>query len=714
MPIIPKVGRKDTKVVVVTTIIYVLLCLGSITMLYPFGMMLTASISSRYDYEKYNPWPDFFGNEKKQFAKFLFEKYGEKYFNIFASTYKLNTDHASWRTIAFDEDFIDKEPAAAFLGYDEKPDIYQKITQDFYEFKSSADPREIILYDPVEIDDRYWRYLEKLYLERAGGDPKQALIELRRISGLTVPEFRLIYAPIEVEWIRSRWFPSSNIQYQDWVKFKSQQEKELWCVIPTDLFWQGYLNEQFGQIDKLNTAWGLTGDAAYETFWQIPFRGHEPTVDNAECRGNLAHFLRNKFPRRFISLSPEAQQKYHDDWIAFSEKRESDLGTFVKLTGLELSSRDDLTLPATWPANDYYRSMWVDFLLAKMDPADYTLHRTENAYRSFLLKKHGSLEKVNQEYGTEFAVASDIAWPAQVADVCEFKTNRSRYFWHYMGRNYSRVFAFLVLKGRALVNTLVLVVLTLTATLTVNPMAAYALSRYSMKNSHRILIFFLATMAFPPGVTMIPNFLLMRSFPLWQIVAAGVAVLGVVFGAAALFQKPKGILTAIVAAGAAGIAWTLVPLIGNKFHVNTAEVSLLNTYAALIVPGLANGFSIFLLKGFFDSLPRELFEAGMIDGASEFTMFRTITIPLCKPILAVIALGAFTAAYSGFMWAFIVCQKQSMWTIMVWLYQFQMRYTANEPWLVMASLVIVSIPTLLMFLFCQRIILRGIIIPQMK
>jgi len=157
-----------------------------------------------------------------------------------------------------------------------------------------------------------------------------------------------------------------------------------------------------------------------------------------------------------------------------------------------------------------------------------------------------------------------------------------------------------------------------------------------------------------------------------------------------------------------------VPLIGNKFHVNTAEVSLLNTYAALIVPGLANGFSIFLLKGFFDSLPRELFEAGMIDGASEFTMFRTITIPLCKPILAVIALGAFTGAYSGFMWAFIVCQKQSMWTIMVWLYQFQMRYTANEPWLVMASLVIVSIPTLLMFLFCQRIILRGIIIPQMK
>ena len=714
MPIISKVGRKSANVVVVIVIIYVLLGLGSITMLYPFGMMLTASISSRYDYEKYNPVPDFLGNEKKQFAKFLFEKYSERYFDIFASTYKLKKDHASWRTIAFDPDFVDQEPAATFGAYEKQPAVYKKIALDFSEFKQSIDPREIVLYDPVEIDERYWRYLEKIYMERAGGDAKQAIIQLRTMTGLTIPEFRLIYAPIEVEWIRARWFPSSNVQYQDWVKFKAQQEKELWCVIPADLFWQRYLNDQYGQIAKLNEAWGLTGDAACKTFWEIPFQGHKPNVDNAECRANLAHFLRTKYPKRFISLSPEVQGRYHDEWIAFSEKREADLDTLVEHVGLRIASRNELLLPATWPANDYLRSMWVDFLLAKIDPADYTLYRAENAYREFLLKKYGSLEKVNAEYGTKHAAAAEIAWPAQIADVHEFKTNRDHYFWHYMARNYTRVFDFLVLKGQALVNTLVLVALTLIATLTVNPMAAYALSRYSMKNSHRILIFFLATMAFPPGVTMIPNFLLMRSFPLWQIVTAGAAALAVIFICAALKRRPSGIITTLIAAAAAGAGWTIVPFIGSGFHVNTSEVSLLNTYAALIVPGLANGFSIFLLKGFFDSLPRELFEAGMIDGASEFTMFRMITIPLCKPILAVIALGAFAGAYSGFMWAFIVCQKESMWTIMVWLYQFQMRYTATEPWLVMASLVVVSVPTLLMFLFCQRIILRGIIIPQMK
>ena len=79
--------------------------------------------------------------------------------------------------------------------------------------------------------------------------------------------------------------------------------------------------------------------------------------------------------------------------------------------------------------------------------------------------------------------------------------------------------------------------------------------------------------------------------------------------------------------------------------------------------------------------------------------------------MAVQALGAFTAAYGGFMWAFIICQDPKMWTIMVYVYQFQQQ----EPYhLVMAALAVSSIPLLLMFIFCQRLIMRGIVIPVMK
>jgi multiple sugar transport system permease protein len=141
------------------------------------------------------------------------------------------------------------------------------------------------------------------------------------------------------------------------------------------------------------------------------------------------------------------------------------------------------------------------------------------------------------------------------------------------------------------------------------------------------------------------------------------------------------------------------------------EFHLLNTLAALILPGLANGFSIFLLKGFFDSLPRELYESAEIDGASEWAIFWQITMSLSKPILSVIALGAFTAAYGNFMFALLICQDERMWTLMVWLYQLQQR---SGRAVVYASIVIASLPTFIVFVLCQRVILRGIIVPTEK
>jgi len=188
-------------------------------------------------------------------------------------------------------------------------------------------------------------------------------------------------------------------------------------------------------------------------------------------------------------------------------------------------------------------------------------------------------------------------------------------------------------------------------TLVVNPLAAYALSRYQLPGTYKILLFLLATMAFPAEVTMIPGFLLLKS------------------------------------------------------------ARLLNTYWALILPTMASGYSIFLLKGFFDSLPRDLYEAAMLDGAREYVMFTRITVPLSKPVLAVIALMTFTMAYGSFMWAFLVCQDPKMWTLMVWL--FQMQIWAPQ-FMIMAALVLAAIPTLLVFVFCQNIIMRGIILPVEK
>ena len=84
---------------------------------------------------------------------------------------------------------------------------------------------------------------------------------------------------------------------------------------------------------------------------------------------------------------------------------------------------------------------------------------------------------------------------------------------------------------------------------------------------------------------------------------------------------------------------------------------------------------------------------------------------LSKPILAVIALDAFNGAYSAFMMALIVIPDQKMWTLMVWMYQLHSQVHGA---VVYASITIAAIPTLLIFIFCQNLIMRGIVVPTEK
>jgi multiple sugar transport system permease protein len=143
------------------------------------------------------------------------------------------------------------------------------------------------------------------------------------------------------------------------------------------------------------------------------------------------------------------------------------------------------------------------------------------------------------------------------------------------------------------------------------------------------------------------------------------------------------------------------------------DLGLLNTFVVLVLPGAANGMAIFILKGFFDSLPQELYEAATIDGASETQIFLMVAMPMVKPILAINCLTSFITAYNGWQWALIICQDKKMWTIAVWLYQASF-WWKNMPWVVSAGFVVASIPIFIVFVSSQKIILRGIIIPSMK
>ena len=92
-------------------------------------------------------------------------------------------------------------------------------------------------------------------------------------------------------------------------------------------------------------------------------------------------------------------------------------------------------------------------------------------------------------------------------------------------------------------------------------------------------------------------------------------------------------------------------------------------------------------------------------------MFFQITMALSKPILAVVALGAFNSAYLTFLYALIVCPSQNMWMLSVWLFQYQTQVGMGG---MFASILVAAIPPLLIFVFAQNVIMRGIVVPVEK
>lgn len=426
---------------------------------------------------------------------------------------------------------------------------------------------------------------------------------------------------------------------------KVDQYKQYLEQLPTDLWvagfrnapnqvtgrlnvrYQEWLRTQFGTIEELNKAY-VEENLAFQTVqppaepldrktWKpvvgrrwndwLKFKATLPAEFRVPVRVHRMYqdFIRVEYRNRFEDVPA---------WIAGAAKSFDDLAPVDAKDGKQQSA-----LLAKFYANRV--------------PERYRTQNAETEWAKFA--------------GIQAAVR-DIRLPAEAFERDLVAKNASSIKGEFTGRNYRYVLDYILINGRAVQNTAAFCLLAILTQLLVNPLAAYALSRYPIKLSGQILIFLLATMAFPAEVAMIPSFLLLK------------------------------------------------------------DLGLLNTFAALILPAAASGYMIFLLKGFFDSLPQELFEAGQLDGAREWIMMLKIAFPLSRPVLGYLALLAFMGSYSAFIYAFLVVQDQKMWTLMVWLYQLQMSAPRA---VVMAALALAALPTLIVFLSAQRVIMRGIVLP---
>lgn len=137
------------------------------------------------------------------------------------------------------------------------------------------------------------------------------------------------------------------------------------------------------------------------------------------------------------------------------------------------------------------------------------------------------------------------------------------------------------------------------------------------------------------------------------------------------------------------------------------SLGLLDTLWAVIVPGAAGALGVFLLRQFFLSLPRELEEAAVLDGANRFQIFTRIILPLSKAPLATLAVLSFLANWNDFLWPIYVLFNDNVLTLPPGLSKLQNAYTTDYA-VIMAGGVIASIPVLIIFFIAQRYIIEGV------
>ncbi|MFF8673454.1 carbohydrate ABC transporter permease [Streptomyces sp. NPDC015242] len=196
---------------------------------------------------------------------------------------------------------------------------------------------------------------------------------------------------------------------------------------------------------------------------------------------------------------------------------------------------------------------------------------------------------------------------------------------------------------------------------------------------------------------------------LWNTVvqAAGAWLCQLVFCTAAAYalSKLKPAFGHVILGGI--LATLMVPaqaLVVPKY-LTVADLGLLNDPLAIWLPAVANAFNLYLLKRFFDQIPRDVLEAAGMDGAGRLRVLWSIVLPMSRPVLGVVSIFALVAVWQDFLWPLMVFSDTGKQPISVALVQL----SQNIPLTVLiAAMVIASIPMVALFLVFQRHIIAGI------
>ncbi len=213
--------------------------------------------------------------------------------------------------------------------------------------------------------------------------------------------------------------------------------------------------------------------------------------------------------------------------------------------------------------------------------------------------------------------------------------------------NYSSVFSYIPFLT-FLFNSVKITAIVTFGSLVTSTLAAYAFARLRFPGRDVLFFMFLAALMVPNTVTAVPTYVLMHSL-----------------------------------------------------HLATSQT-------AVWLPGLINVFGIFLLRQFFRAIPRDLEEAGRVDGLTTFGVLRYVILPLSKPALAALAILIGTGTWNDFFWPSIYLTNRSQMTLTVGLVSLQGEYKEGSPLVMFAAVSMTVLPLLILFIFTQRAITQSL------
>jgi ABC-type glycerol-3-phosphate transport system permease component len=171
----------------------------------------------------------------------------------------------------------------------------------------------------------------------------------------------------------------------------------------------------------------------------------------------------------------------------------------------------------------------------------------------------------------------------------------------------------------------------------------------------------------------------------------------------------KGVLFFIVLSSMTIPIWTtLIPL-----FIWFSKIGFMNTYWAVILPGSANAFGIFLMRQYIHGIPSELLDSARIDGCGEFKIYYQIVLPVIKPAIGALAIFAFLSSWNAFLLPLLFLRSPGMLTVPIGLSQFVGQKAFEYGWL-MSGAMISIVPMLIIFLAMQRQLVAGLTLGAVK